>query len=59
MSRYIECKFDSGYQIVWKYKLGEQASEMCRISTELGVGEYHQISEIEDRLILSGAMEKS
>ncbi|MDB9517340.1 hypothetical protein PN466_10315 [Roseofilum reptotaenium CS-1145] len=48
MGRYINCKVNDDYKIVWKYGLGTQASEMYRISTELGIGEYHMIRYVEN-----------
>jgi hypothetical protein len=52
MSRLIGCEVNSGCQIVWKYWFG-QPSEMHRISTELGIGDYQQLGGLEDRLILT------
>ena len=43
MGRYITCKVGNEYKNVWKYGLGIQASEMHRVNTELGIGEYHPI----------------
>ena len=43
MGRYISCKVGSEYETVWKYGLGIQNSDMYRISSELGIGEYHMI----------------
>jgi hypothetical protein len=48
MDRYIECMIDDEYETVWKYGLGVQNSEMSRINTELGIGEYHLIRYIDD-----------
>lgn len=48
MGRYIECKIGDEYKIVWKYGFGTQASEMHRINTELGIGEYHLIRYEDD-----------
>ena len=48
MGRYINCKIGDKYEIVWKYGLGVQASEMRRISTELDIGEYHLIRYMDD-----------
>ncbi len=47
MGRYICC----GEDLVWKYALGEQPSEMYRIHEELGIGEY-TFNEEGDTLIL-------
>ncbi len=52
MSRLIGCEINSGCHIVWQYRFG-CPSDMYRINTELGIGEYHQINGIEDRLILT------
>jgi hypothetical protein len=43
MGRYISCKVGDEYETVWKYELGVQSSEIYRISSELGIGEYHMI----------------
>ena len=48
MGRYINCKIGNDYEIVWKYGLGVQASEMNRISIELGIGEYHLIRYMDE-----------
>ena len=48
MGRYINCKIGNKYEMVWKYGLGVQDSEMHRISTELGIGEYHLIRYMDD-----------
>ncbi len=52
MSRLIGCEINSDCQVVWQYRFG-CASDMERINTELGIGEYHQINALEDRLILA------
>jgi hypothetical protein len=52
MSRLIGCEINSGCQIVWQYRF-RCPSDMYRIHTELGIGEYHQINRLEDRLILA------
>lgn len=52
MSRLIGCETNSGCQIVWQYRLG-CPSDMYRINTELGIGEYCQTNALEDRLILA------
>lgn len=41
MGRYINCEVNGESETVYKYVLGVQISEMHRISTELGIGEYH------------------
>jgi hypothetical protein len=43
MGRYINCEVNGESETVYKYVLGIQISEMHRISTELGIGEYHLI----------------
>ncbi|MGB3536164.1 MAG: hypothetical protein WBA13_21930 [Microcoleaceae cyanobacterium] len=43
MGRFISCEINGQYEIVWKYGFGVQDSEMYRINTELGIGEYHRI----------------
>lgn len=43
MGRYIQCQINGEFEIVWKYGLGAQPSEMYRIYEELGVGEYHPV----------------
>jgi hypothetical protein len=43
MGRYINCEVNGESETVYKYALGVQISEMHRISTELGIGEYHLI----------------
>jgi hypothetical protein len=48
MGRYIECKIGNEYETVWKYEFGVQDSEMHRISTELGIGEYHMVRHVYD-----------
>ena len=48
MGRYINCKIDGEWEIVWKYVFGAQSSEMYRIHEDLGLGEYHPVC-IEDR----------
>jgi hypothetical protein len=48
VGRYINCKIDDEYETVWKYGFGVQSSEMHRISTELGIGEYHLIRYLDD-----------
>ena len=48
MGRHIECKIGGNYEMVWKYGFGVQDSEMNRISTELGIGEYHLIRYVEN-----------
>ncbi len=48
MGRYIECQVGREYEIVWKYGFGVQNSEMMRIHTELGLGEYHLIQYDEE-----------
>ena len=47
MGRYIECEINNESLIVWKYKLGEQPSEMHRINTEWEIGEYQLMRYIE------------
>jgi len=44
MGRYIGCEVNGESLDVYKYGLGEQSSEMYRISEELRIGEYHLIS---------------
>jgi hypothetical protein len=51
MSRSIGCEINGHYQIVWQYRFA-CPSDMHRISTQLNIGEYHQISGLEDSLIL-------
>jgi hypothetical protein len=48
VGRYINCKIGDEYETVWKYGFGVQNSEMHRITTELGIGEYHVIRYIYD-----------
>jgi hypothetical protein len=48
VGRYINCKIGNEYEIVWKYGFGVQDSEMYRIATELGIGEYHLIRYVDD-----------
>jgi hypothetical protein len=48
MGRYIGCKIGDEYETVWKYGFGVQDSEMNRISTELGIGEYHMVRHVYD-----------
>ncbi|MDJ0724204.1 MAG: hypothetical protein QNJ38_03745 [Prochloraceae cyanobacterium] len=48
MGRYINCQIGDEYEIVWKYGFGVQNSEMHRINTELGIGQYHLIRYLED-----------
>lgn len=43
MGRYINCEVNGESNEVYKYAFGDQPSEMYRISTELGIGEYHLI----------------
>lgn len=43
MGRYISCKINGQWELVWKYGFGTQSSEMYRIHEELGVGEYHPV----------------
>lgn len=47
MGRSIYC----GEDFLWKYVLGEQVSEMYRINSELGIGEY-SFTEDGDTLII-------
>jgi hypothetical protein len=49
MGRYINCKIGNEHEIVWKYRFGVQASDLHRISTELGIGEYHLIRYVDPK----------
>lgn len=44
MGRYINCEVNGESKEVYKYAFGDQPSEMYRIFTELGIGEYHLIT---------------
>lgn len=52
MSRLIGFETNSGCQIVWQYRLGFP-SDMYRINTDLGLGEYCRTNPFKDRLILA------
>lgn len=43
MGRYVECKINGHWEIVWKYIFGAQSSEIYRIYEDLGLGEYHPV----------------
>ena len=47
--RYISCQIGEEYIDVWKYRFGVQNSEMHRVSTELGIGEYHMIRYVDNK----------
>jgi hypothetical protein len=48
MGRYINCKIGDEYKTVWKYAFAIQNSEMYRIASELGIGEYEMIRYTDD-----------
>jgi hypothetical protein len=52
MGRHINCMIGDEYESVWKYRFGVQNSEMHRITSDLGIGQYHSLGH-SDTLILT------